>query len=188
MEDEDSVQMTMSFDPRLILYCWGCMSIHDMLREGDYFRCPCGALGKCGTTSTTRGFLNRNVGVGVTKTGVKMHLPACRCAKCGPHDAEISGAWSERSSDTVAVGVRHANTHARRMVLVSNGLHIRRRCMRRKVLRGGLMLRSRWFDRHRQDARDRMKQGDGCVAGIAFLLLTCLLVIGMIVLVQIGVL
>jgi hypothetical protein len=48
------------------------------------------------------------------------------------------------------------------------------------------VIRSRWFDRHRQDARDTLRQGDACMVGAIFLLLTCVLVAGIIVLVQIG--
>ena len=50
------------------------------------------------------------------------------------------------------------------------------------------MIRSRWFDRHRQAHRDTLREGDACVVGIVFLLLTCLLVLAIIVSVQIGVL
>jgi hypothetical protein len=48
------------------------------------------------------------------------------------------------------------------------------------------MIRSRWFDRHRQDARDTLRQGDACKVGAIFLLLTCVLVFAMIVAVQMG--
>jgi hypothetical protein len=48
------------------------------------------------------------------------------------------------------------------------------------------MIHSRWFDRHREAHRDTLMQGDACVVGIVFLLLTCLLVAAIIVAVRLG--
>jgi hypothetical protein len=50
------------------------------------------------------------------------------------------------------------------------------------------MIRSKWFDSKRQAARSRMTESDACTVGVIFLLLTGLLIAGMVVLVQTGVL
>jgi len=43
------------------------------------------------------------------------------------------------------------------------------------------VIRSHWFDTHRQDVRSLIKQGDACNVGVVFLLLTIALVIAIFV-------